>query len=143
MHIRRQKRLFRALFFIWLVCFLTLLYIPQVPQVNVRFLSGFIRVDYLSHFIFNLILTYLFLLWISDTHYNVQLHKGLLPFMGGIIFCTVTEFTQHRVVPFRAFEIQDLISNISGMTTGLLSFALKSPYKLIYRLLVAKPHNRT
>ncbi|MDD2323205.1 MAG: VanZ family protein [Bacteroidales bacterium] len=130
----RTKKIFRTLFFIGLTSFLGLLYVPRLPRVPLVFLNGWLRLDYLAHFLFNLVLIYLFLLWQSDQRYRVSRGVGLIIFLAGILFCFATEFTQHLVVPQRAFEIQDLLCNLGGMFTGFMLFLIKSPQQIINQL---------
>lgn len=144
-NIARQKKIFKVLFFIWLSCLLALLYAPRLPQVRIDFLAGWVRLDYLAHFGFNAILIYLFLLWRSDHRYRIEPRRGLHIFAAGMLFCLFTEYTQHLVVPMRAFEYQDLISNALGMICGAIAFVALPPLRIINRLLrrrKPKPHTK-
>ena len=127
----REKRAFKVLFFVWLGCFLALIYMPRLPRVRVNFFEGWLRLDYLAHFGFNVILIYLFLLWRSNERYRTERWQRLRIFAAGVAFCLFTEYTQHLIVPMRAFEYQDLACNLAGMAAGFTTFVLCPPEHFI------------
>ena len=127
------KRVFKTLFWIWLVLFVALLYAPKLPTVRVSFLSGIIRIDYLSHIFFNFVLIFLLLLWKSDNQYRITIQRALIIFVLGIAFGFTTEFTQSLVVVGRSREIEDLICNISGVLLGLIVYSIIPIGKILTR----------
>lgn len=130
----RLKRLFKILFWIWLALFIGLLYAPKLPTVRVSFLSGIIRIDYLSHIFFNFVLIFLLLLWKSGTNYRITLKLALIILALGIGFGVTTEFTQSLVVVGRSREIQDLLCNITGVLLGIIVYVIIPSGRIINRL---------
>lgn len=128
------KSVFKTLFWIWLVLFVALLYAPKLPTVRVSFLSGIIRIDYLSHIFFNFVLIFLLLLWKSDNQYRITIQRALIIFVLGIAFGFTTEFTQSLVVVGRSREIQDLLCNITGVLLGIIVYVIIPSGRIINRL---------
>jgi VanZ family protein len=90
---------------------------------NIFILS--IRGDYLVHFA--IFIPWMAMVWI---YFDIRFNKAPLKAFGwitaGIILGIVSEAIQYYV-PYRAFNINDLVANVLGVILGSLFFFFKSP----------------
>ena len=125
----RRKLIFCILFIIWTVLLILLSVWPYTDTTVRQELSDF-RWDYLEHFTFYFILTFLYILWRRDLNYSIRTAELILFFVAGFIFCWLTEYIQ-IFIPGRSFNIMDMIYNIAGIFLGILIC-----YYLLLRLFI-------
>lgn len=125
----KRKLIFFILFITWTVLLIILSVWPYTDTTVRQDLSDF-RWDYLEHFAFYFILTFLYVLWRSDINYSIRITELILFFVAGFIFCWLTEYVQ-IFIPGRSFNILDMIYNMAGILFGIVI-----SYYLILRLLV-------
>ena len=125
----KRKLIFFILFITWTVLLIILSVWPYTDTTVRQDLSDF-RWDYLEHFAFYFILTFLYVLWRSYINYSIRITELILFFVAGFIFCWLTEYVQ-IFIPGRSFNILDMIYNMAGILFGIVI-----SYYLILRLLV-------
>lgn len=125
----KHKLIFGILFVIWTLLLILLSVWPYTDTTVQQDLSDF-RWDYLEHFAFYFILTFLYILWRRDLNYSIRTAELVLFFVAGFIFCWLTEYIQ-IFIPGRSFNIMDMIYNIAGIFLGILIC-----YYLILRVFV-------
>jgi VanZ family protein len=124
-----NKKLFKLLFWIWLLVIFILSSLPNIPTQKINVWDEPWRLDYVEHFLVFGALAGLFVLWKSKQG-KFQIKNYYLPLLGLIIFAAADEI--HQIwIPGRSFNPLDLIYNI----LGLISFFIISPYilKRIYK----------
>lgn len=88
-------------------------------SINHTFIVS-IRLDYLLHFA--IFLPWMFLMRMySGVNFQDSMVKSLLWIFGALIFAMFTEMVQYGL-PYRAFNINDLLSNGFGVLLGGLMF---------------------
>ncbi len=81
-----------------------------------------IRLDYLLHFA--IFLPWIFLLWkVTGVSYKSNFYKTVLYVLLGLAFAAATEMIQY-FLPYRAFNINDMIANGLGMLIGSVFFLI-------------------
>jgi len=79
-----------------------------------------VRLDYLLHFA--MLLPWMFLLWkTAGVSFKSNLRKTFLYILLGLVFAVATETIQY-FLPYRAFNINDLLANSLGVIAGSLLF---------------------
>lgn len=76
-----------------------------------------LRLDYLFHAL-------LFVPWMFLTPYEWFKKYSIIWFLTGLIFASMSESIQY-FIPYRAFNINDLLANIMGVFIGVFLAALK------------------
>jgi VanZ family protein len=125
----KHKLIFGILFVIWTFLLILLSVWPYTDTTVQQDLSDF-RWDYLEHFAFYFILTFLYILWRRDLNYSIRTAELVLFFVAGFIFCWLTEYIQ-IFIPGRSFNIMDMIYNIAGIFLGIIIC-----YYLLLRLFI-------
>jgi len=99
---------------------------PPHSPLNSTFVLYF-RLDYIIHFA--IFLSWMFLTRLSyPVNFRKDLNKALLWIFAGIAFACINEGIQY-FIPYRAFNINDLLGNIIGVLLGSLFFALPAGRK--------------
>ena len=81
-----------------------------------------IRLDYLLHFA--IFLPWIFLLWkVTGVSYKSNFYKTVLYVLLGLAFAAATEMIQY-FLPYRAFNINDMIANGLGILIGSVFFLI-------------------
>lgn len=112
------KIIFGILFSVWTILLILLSLWPAANNIIRQNISEF-RWDYLEHFLFYFILGLLYILWRIDQHFYIRVFEFLLFLAGGLIFSWLTEYIQ-ILIPSRAFNPYDMISNMTGIISGTL-----------------------
>lgn len=84
-----------------------------------------VRLDYLAHFIIFIPLMYLIRLS-SEVNFKKDFKQILLWVFAALLFSWVTEGIQF-FIPYRAFNVNDLLANTIGVLLGSLTFILPYP----------------
>jgi polysaccharide biosynthesis protein VpsQ len=109
------RPLARYLLIGWILIIITLSSIPNVPTLKIHTSSGaVIRLDYLIHFCEYGLLTFLAFLSFAGNEFKIILKKYVVIIISLIIFAVLDEFHQ-KLIPGRAFNIRDIMSNVTGI----------------------------
>jgi len=118
--IRRTK----ILFMVYTIVLVLLAVLPinsTGSVINNTYLIS-IRLDYILHFV--TILPWMFLLWkTGGVSFSSNLYQAFLYIIIGLIFALATETIQY-FLPYRAFNINDILANCLGVVLGSLFFLL-------------------
>jgi VanZ family protein len=92
--------------------------------LNNQFILSF-RLDYLVHF--GIFIPWMFLIWLfTGERFKNTPWKPLRWILVGLILAVTTECIQY-FLPYRAFNINDLVANILGVLVGSVFFFFKKP----------------
>lgn len=109
-----NKRLFKYLFWIWLLVIFTLSSLPNIPTQKINIWDEPFRLDYLEHFGVFGILGGFFVIWKYDFEKGFSIKKEVWSLIAIIIFACLDEI--HQIwIPGRTFNVLDLIYNITGL----------------------------
>ena len=118
--IRRLK----ILFMVYTIVLVLLAVLPinsTESAINNTYIVS-IRLDYLLHFV--TFLPWMFLLWkTGGVSFSSNLYQAFLYIILGLIFALTTETIQY-ILPYRAFNINDILANCLGVVLGSLFFLL-------------------
>jgi VanZ family protein len=116
----RTRLPFAVLFFTWLAALLVLTFYPHLPNMKIRVMDEWFRLDYIGHAGFYAGLSALFLLWQTGWRGRIP---GMLIFwtiLGITLLGTGNEFVQ-RGIPGRSFNTIDMACNFAGTIIGVVS----------------------
>lgn len=121
MKIRNKEKLFRYLFWFWLILIITLSSIPffSAPKVEIKQFHFEIRLDYIFHFTIYLIFSIIFFLWKINGKKQRKFHILAIIVILSIILAVFDEFHQ-KLIPGRTFNPIDLVYNCAGLFTGFI-----------------------
>jgi VanZ family protein len=105
----------RYFFIAWLLIIMTVSSIPKLPVTE----KGIIRLDYLIHFCEYGSLAFFAFLTYAGRSFSPGLKRYLLISAGLILFALADEFHQ-KLIPGRAFNMNDIYSNFTGILAGLV-----------------------
>lgn len=114
----RRKVVFAIMFSFWLTIIIFLSLWPNSSGIIKQNISKF-RWDYLEHFLSYFILGFFYIFWRIDQNLSIPVTEIILFIIAGLIFSWLTEFVQN-FIPGRAFNINDMISNMVGILCGTL-----------------------
>ena len=114
-----RHRLFRIITWVWLGILTILLLLPgrDIPSIN---LDLGIPTDKLVHFTALFIATGSFLLSI---HWEENKHRKKI-ILGLIVYGVFMEFLQSVLQKTRAFEVGDIIANLSGVLAAVVLYVI-------------------
>lgn len=116
MKIFRNKQLWTAVFYIWLIALLVLTSMSFPNKITPEEESG-LRWDYFEHFFLYLVIPVLY--FFSNGAYLHRLFKQTYYILiMGLIFVSLTEIQQY-FIEGRSYNPLDLVLNISGYLTGI------------------------
>jgi len=96
---------------------------PEKTNLNDTFILT-LRLDYLIHF--SIFIAWMFLTRLAwKPSFRTNFPHAIKWLLIGIALATLTEAVQYYI-PWRAFNINDLLANILGILTGSLFFLLSS-----------------
>lgn len=115
----RTKKLLFSLYFAIILAFSLAMISSKIP-LHKRWLL-FVRLDYLSHVL-------LFIPWMLLVFWVWHKKVGMICFflasVAGIILAIISECSQY-FVPYRSFDVSDLITNCLGIVIGgVISWAI-------------------
>ncbi len=108
------------IFFVWLVIVTILTFIPFPSEAMTRIDIGKIeiRLDYLFHIIIYASGIFLAFFWRANKQMKTSPGDMIMITLLLLALATGQEFLQ-KLIPYRAFNINDIISNTAGILTGL------------------------
>lgn len=125
----KNTKFWSGIFVFWLIALLVLSIIPNFSPESIKIENkGFLRTDYIQHFLVFLVLPIFYFFSGQRTFLNrfLKSHGSLI--FAGIIYASFTELIQ-LLVPGRTFNPVDLLLNVSGLITGVLLGWLGWKYK--------------
>ena len=114
----------------WIITILTVSSIPSIPTLKIHTAKADIRIDYLIHFCEYGLLAFMSFLSFTGKDFKTSSKKLALITLGLIAFAFIDEIHQ-KFIPGRAFNINDVISDIAGIAAALLFSVLL--FREIYR----------
>ena len=88
-----------------------------------------IRLDYFLHAL--IFMPWAVILWLGfDISFRNHAGKALLWLLGGMVFAAGVEYLQN-ILPYRSFNINDVLGNVIGVVMGGAVFFWKTPGKLL------------
>ena len=103
------KKLFLA--YVILIFILSVMYIGDSGVLDSTFIVSF-RADHILHA----------LVFVPWAFFCVKLNKNLLPWFAlGMLYAVSTEGVQY-LIPYRSFNISDMLANIVGVVAGFCIF---------------------
>ncbi|HOM41817.1 MAG TPA: VanZ family protein [Bacteroidales bacterium] len=118
--IENLKPFSERLMLLWIFAILILTFIPFFPEskTTLEFGKIEIRLDYIFHIIIYIIGIFICFLWRADSNFNIRLPVLFLIMFFFTLIATGQEFLQ-KIIPYRAFNINDIVSNITGVFIGI------------------------
>ena len=104
----------RYLLIIWVLTIITVSSIPNIPTLKIHTAKAEFRLDYLMHFCEYGFLAFMAFLSFAGSEFKINYKKFILLTAGLILFAVLDEFHQ-KLIPGRAFNIKDILSNITGI----------------------------
>jgi VanZ family protein len=98
----------------WLLTIISVSSIPRLPTVKIHTAHSEIRLDYLIHFCEYGFLAFLAFLTMADKEFRLKYTKFLIITLSLILFAILDEYHQ-KLIPGRAFNAKDILSNIAGI----------------------------
>ena len=102
----------------WIIAIIFVSSIPSIPTLKIQTANSEIRLDYLIHFIEYSLLAFFAFLSFSGNKFNMSYRKFILITLALVVFAIIDEVHQ-KIIPGRAFNIKDLLCNISGIVAAL------------------------
>lgn len=109
----------KYLLIIWLVSIAVVSSLPSLPAPKIDAGKFEIRLDYLIHFCEYGALIFLSLLSFIQKDFSLSGMRYILITIAVIVFAVADEYHQ-KLIPGRTFNTKDIMSNITGILTGLL-----------------------
>ena len=109
----------RYLLFFWAVSIAVVSSLPSLPTPKIDTGKIAIRLDYLIHFCEYGVLSFMAFLSFEGNEFKMSYRKFILITLGLISFAILDEFHQ-KLIPGRAFNVKDILSNILGIITALI-----------------------
>ena len=110
-----------------LICWVLLIAVfsslPSIPTLKIHTDKTEIRLDYLIHFCEYGWLAFLAFLIFSGREFRVSTGKYVIISVCLVFFAILDEFHQ-KFIPGRAFNMNDIISDITGIVAGLMFCAV-------------------
>ena len=103
----------------WIITIVLVSSVPSVPTLKIHTAKADIRLDYLIHFCEYGILAFMAFLSFAGNEYKMSYKKLILITLGLISFAILDEFHQ-KLIPGRAFNVKDILSNILGILAVLI-----------------------
>ncbi len=120
----------KALFYIYIIFIIIITVTPLqkagVSGINNVYISEF-RLDYILHII-------AFLPWVllCEMSWDInKKYKKALILLSGIAFASMSEWA-HYFIPYRGYNINDLIYNIAGVLAGSVAWLFYNNGKIVF-----------
>jgi len=104
----------RYLLIAWVLIIITLSSIPNIRTISIHTTGKEIRLDYLMHFIEYGFLAFITFLTFTGNDFRIPLKKVILITVSLVLFAVADEFHQ-KLIPGRSFNVNDIVSNITGI----------------------------
>ena len=120
----------KKLFYIYLIFMLLLVILPIngcESRINHTFILK-IRLDYIFHAL--LFSPWMFFYELIKPFSGVKKFNFIIWLFVGILFCIFSESVQY-IIPYRTFNINDMIANCSGIFLSVIVFLFTGPKKIL------------
>jgi VanZ family protein len=104
----------RYILVFWLFAIISVSSIPRLPTLKIHTAHSEIRLDYLIHFCEYGLLAFMAFLTMTDKKFRLKYTKFLIITLSLILFAVLDEYHQ-KLIPGRAFNLNDILSNIAGI----------------------------
>ena len=104
---------------VWIIAIISVSSVPSIPVLKIHTNKADIRLDYLIHFLEYLSLAFLTYLAFAGSNFRITPVKYITLTACLIVFAIADESHQ-LFIPGRTFNPRDLLSNILGVTGGLI-----------------------
>jgi VanZ family protein len=109
----------KVLLVIWVLTILGISSVPNLPSPKINTGGLRIRLDYLFHFLEYGLLAFLTYLTFVKKGFEIRLKMYSIITIALFLFALADEFHQ-RIIPGRAFNEKDIISNMTGIVAALI-----------------------
>lgn len=109
----------RYFFAVWIITIIVVSSVPSVPTLKIHTAKADIRLDYLVHFCEYGALAFLAFLSFAGKEFKISYRKFIIITLCLISFAFLDEFHQ-KIIPGRAFNVKDILSNILGIFAAVL-----------------------
>jgi VanZ family protein len=109
----------KYLLIFWTILILVVSSLPSLPTPKIDTARFAIRLDYIIHFCEYGILAFLSFLSFAGNDFKMSFRKYIFISLCLIVFAILDEFHQ-KLIPGRAFNVKDILSNLSGILAALL-----------------------
>ncbi len=92
--------------------------LPSIPTLKIHTAKSDIRLDYAIHFFEYAFLAFLAFLTFTGNDFKMSMNKYILITFLVVCFALFDEFHQ-KLIPGRAFNVKDIISNMTGVLASL------------------------
>lgn len=103
----------------WVITIILVSSTPNIPTLKIHTGRSEIRLDYIIHFCEYAVLAFMAFLSFAGKEYKINYKKFVLITVTLIIFAVIDEYHQ-KLIPGRSFNVNDIVSNISGILAALL-----------------------
>jgi VanZ family protein len=108
----------KYLFIVWILTIAIVSSIPSIPTFKIHAGTTEIRLDYFIHFCEYGILAFMAYLSFAGNEFKISCRKYFLLTLFLILFAVVDEFHQ-KLIPGRAYNVKDIISDVIGILVVL------------------------
>jgi VanZ family protein len=98
----------------WFLTIISVSSIPRIPTLKIHTATSEIRLDYLIHFCEYGFLALMSFLTFAEKDFRLKYSRYILITFGLILFAVLDEYHQ-KLIPGRAFNLKDIISNVAGI----------------------------
>ena len=107
----------------WIITIISVSSVPSIPTLKIHTAKAEIRLDYLIHFCEYGVLAFMAFLSFAGNEFKISYRKSILITLFLIAFAILDEFHQ-KLIPGRAFNVKDILSNILGILAVLIFCAM-------------------
>ena len=103
----------------WIIIIISVSSIPSIPTLKIHTAKAEIRLDYLIHICEYGLLALMAYLSFTGNDFKMNFKKSIIITISLILFALLDEFHQ-KLIPGRAYNVNDIISNILGIFAALV-----------------------
>lgn len=107
----------RYILALWFLAIISVSSVPRIPTLKIHTAHSEIRLDYLIHFCEYGFLAFMAFLTFADKEFRLKFKKYLLITLALIFFAVLDELHQ-KLIPGRAYNLKDILSNIAGIVAA-------------------------
>jgi VanZ family protein len=107
----------RYILVFWFLAIISVSSIPRLPTLKIHTAHSEIRLDYLIHFCEYGFLAIMAFITMADKEFRLKYSKFIIITVSLIIIAVLDEYHQ-KIIPGRAFNVLDILSNIAGIVAA-------------------------
>jgi VanZ family protein len=125
-----RKNIYLSLAIIWTCSILLLCLEPasELPKIEIN------NLDKIVHFVFHLVFIFLWYLYLFSKRKSTNYSTPIILFFVSLVFGILIEFFQQTFTTSRNGDLLDIVSNISGAITAILTLILFQYFRNIKRI---------